>query len=142
MSTNFAGVKRPFGQSCLKPLYHSLMVASSYLVWDFKKSMSSLDNLSLLPKQPMSANGRRSATAVAATIPRLLPLYVRQPAAVLLLSVRLYVYRGGWRLDRRALDATCTTIIRRVCVTPPQSYNDCAAVVASTAVVAVVGVGD
>jgi len=39
----------------LKPLYHSLMVASSYLVWDFKKSMSSLDNLSLLPKQPMSA---------------------------------------------------------------------------------------
>lgn len=39
----------------LKPLYHSLMVASSYLVCDFKKSMSSLDNLSLLPKQPIPA---------------------------------------------------------------------------------------
>lgn len=39
----------------MKPLYHSLMVASSYLVCDFKKSMSSLDSLSLLPKQPISA---------------------------------------------------------------------------------------
>lgn len=37
----------------LKPLYHSLIVASSYLVCDFKKSISSLDSLSLLPKQPM-----------------------------------------------------------------------------------------
>jgi hypothetical protein len=43
----------------LKPLYHSLMVASSYLVCDFKKSMSSLDSLSLLPKQPMSATQKK-----------------------------------------------------------------------------------
>lgn len=38
----------------LKPLYHSLMVASSYLVWDLRKSMSSFDSLSLLPKQPIA----------------------------------------------------------------------------------------
>lgn len=37
----------------LNPLYHSLIVLSSYRVCVFKKSMSSLDNLSLLPKHPM-----------------------------------------------------------------------------------------
>lgn len=37
----------------LNPLYHSLIVLSSYLVWVFKNSISSLDNLSLLPKQPI-----------------------------------------------------------------------------------------
>jgi len=37
----------------LKPLYHSFMVASSYRVCDLRKSMSSLLNLSLLPKQPI-----------------------------------------------------------------------------------------
>lgn len=40
----------------LNPLYHSLIVASSYLVWDFKKSKSSLANLSLLVKQPILNN--------------------------------------------------------------------------------------
>lgn len=48
----------------LKPLYHSLMVASSYLVCDFKKSMSSLDSLSLLPKQPMSATEQRTTVRI------------------------------------------------------------------------------
>ena len=41
MSTNFTGVSLPLGQSCLKPLYHSLIVFSSYLVWAFKNSRSS-----------------------------------------------------------------------------------------------------
>lgn len=37
----------------LNPLYHSFIVASSYLVCDLRKSMSSLLSLSLLPKQPI-----------------------------------------------------------------------------------------
>lgn len=78
ISTNLAGVSRPFGQSCcrgerflsslihyllkafthvftltLNPLYHSFIVLSSYRVCDFRKSISSLDNRSLLPKHPI-----------------------------------------------------------------------------------------
>ena len=37
-----SGVSLPSGQSCLNPLYHSLMVPSSYLVFDLKNSRSSL----------------------------------------------------------------------------------------------------
>ena len=51
-----AGVSLPSGQSCLNPLYHSLMVPSSYLVFDLKNSRSSL--LSRSPRDdlfPISA---------------------------------------------------------------------------------------
>lgn len=37
----------------LNPLYHSFIAASSYFVCDLRKSISSLLNLSLLPKQPI-----------------------------------------------------------------------------------------
>lgn len=37
----------------LNPLYHSLMVVSSYDVWVLRKSISSLVSLSLLTKQPI-----------------------------------------------------------------------------------------
>ena len=53
MSTNLGGVKRPFGQSCLNPLYHSLMVFSSYLVCVFKNSKSSWLKPCLLLIQPI-----------------------------------------------------------------------------------------
>lgn len=42
----------------LNPLYHSLIVDSSYRVCDLRKSMSSFERRSLLPKQPMSCGGR------------------------------------------------------------------------------------
>lgn len=36
-----------------KPLYHSLIICSSYLVCVLRNSRSSLDSFSLLPKQPI-----------------------------------------------------------------------------------------
>merc|ERR1712168_648298 len=53
MSTNLGGVSLPLGQSCLKPLYHSLIVFSSYRVWDLRNSRSSWLRPCLLLMQPM-----------------------------------------------------------------------------------------
>lgn len=43
-----------------KPLYHSLMVASSYRVCDLRNSKSSFVSFCLLPRQPMLGFARLS----------------------------------------------------------------------------------